>query len=98
MHWGAGQALFVRPVHWLVMLYGTEVVPATLLETRSGRETRGHRFLAPGTLAIAAPDRYERLLRERGFVLADFAARRARIRSEVSALAASASSSCRARF
>jgi glycyl-tRNA synthetase beta chain len=88
MHWGSGTALFVRPVHWLVMLYGAEVVPATLLETRSGRDTRGHRFLAPGKLAIAAPDRYERTLRERGFVLADFAARRARIRAEVTALAA----------
>jgi glycyl-tRNA synthetase beta chain len=89
MHWGEGQALFVRPVHWLVMLYGTDVVPATLLETESGRETRGHRFLAPGTLSIAAPERYERTLRERGFVLADFAARRTRIRSEVTALGAS---------
>jgi glycyl-tRNA synthetase beta chain len=88
MHWGSGTALFVRPVHWLVMLYGAEVVPATLLETRSGRDTRGHRFLAPGKLAIAAPDRYEQTLRERGFVLADFAARRARIRAEVTALAA----------
>ena len=87
MHWGSGSALFVRPVHWLVMLYGKEVVPATLLEAKSGRDTRGHRFLAPGPLAIAAPDRYERTLRERGFVLADFAARRARIRSDVTALA-----------
>jgi glycyl-tRNA synthetase beta chain len=89
MHWGSGHALFVRPVHWLVMLYGSEVVPGTLLETVSGRDTRGHRFLAPRPLRIAAPDRYERTLREQGFVLADFAARRARIRSEVTALARS---------
>ncbi|HUL47847.1 MAG TPA: glycine--tRNA ligase subunit beta [Steroidobacteraceae bacterium] len=88
MHWGSGTALFVRPVHWLVMLYGSEVVPATLLETRSGRETRGHRFLAPRPLRLASPERYERTLRERGYVLADFAARRARIRSDVTALAA----------
>jgi glycyl-tRNA synthetase beta chain len=87
MHWGAGSALFVRPVHWLVMLYGSEVVPATLLETASGRETRGHRFLAPRPLPIASPERYEATLRERGYVIADFAARRARIRSEVTALA-----------
>jgi glycyl-tRNA synthetase beta chain len=87
MHWGEGNALFVRPVHWLVMLYGSEVVPATLLETRSGRETRGHRFLAPRPLRLASPERYEPTLREQGFVLADFAARRARIRSEVTALA-----------
>ena len=32
MRWGAGAAQFVRPVHWLVMLYGAEVVPATILE------------------------------------------------------------------
>jgi glycyl-tRNA synthetase beta chain len=89
MHWGSGDALFVRPVHWLVMLYGKEVVPATLLETVSGRDTRGHRFLAPRPLRLAAPDRYERALREQGFVLADFAVRRARIRSEVTALARS---------
>jgi glycyl-tRNA synthetase beta chain len=89
MHWGEGQALFVRPVHWLVMLYGSEVVPATLLETQSGRETRGHRFLAPRPLSLASPERYERTLREHGYVLADFAARRTRIRNEVTALAGS---------
>jgi glycyl-tRNA synthetase beta chain len=86
MHWGSGTALFVRPVHWIVMLYGTEVVPATLLETVSGRETRGHRFLAPRPLTIASPERYAATLRERGYVIADFAARRARIESEVTAL------------
>lgn len=87
MHWGSGTALFVRPVHWLVMLYGTEVVPATLLETVSGRESRGHRFLAPGALRIPSPQRYAATLRERGYVRADFAARRAHIRDAVTALA-----------
>ena len=88
MHWGAGQALFVRPVHWVVMLYGADVVPATLLETVSGRETRGHRFLAPRPLALATPERYAATLLERGYVIASFATRRARIRAEVTALAA----------
>jgi glycyl-tRNA synthetase beta chain len=83
MHWGEGQALFVRPVHWVVMLFGRDVVPATLLETETGRHTRGHRFLAPRPLSLASPAAYERTLRERGHVLADFAARRERIRSEV---------------
>jgi glycyl-tRNA synthetase beta chain len=83
MHWGEGQALFVRPVHWIVMLFGRDVVPATLLETQTGRHTHGHRFLAPRPLSLASPAAYERTLRERGHVLADFAARRERIRSEV---------------
>jgi len=87
MHWGEGQALFVRPVHWVVMLYGREVVPATLLETAAGRHTHGHRFHAPRPLSLASPGAYEKTLRERGHVLADFAARRARIREGVAALA-----------
>jgi glycyl-tRNA synthetase beta chain len=88
MHWGDGQAMFVRPVHWIVMLFGREVVPATLLETATGRHTHGHRFLAPRPLSLASPAAYERTLREKGHVLADFAARRERIRSEVTSVAA----------
>jgi glycyl-tRNA synthetase beta chain len=83
MHWGDGTAMFVRPVHWVVMLFGKEVVPATLLDTPSGRHTRGHRFHAPKPLLLASPGAYERTLRERGHVIADFAARRERIRAGV---------------
>jgi glycyl-tRNA synthetase beta chain len=88
MRWGAGNAMFVRPVHWVVMLYGKEVVAATLLDTAAGHLTRGHRFHAPRPIRIASPGSYERTLRERGYVLADFAARRERIRAEVAAAAA----------
>jgi glycyl-tRNA synthetase beta chain len=88
MHWGTGQAMFVRPVHWVVMLFGREVVPATILDTPSGRHTRGHRFHAPRPIALASPASYERTLGARGFVVADFAARRERIRTAVAAVAA----------
>ncbi|MBV8342505.1 MAG: glycine--tRNA ligase subunit beta, partial [Gammaproteobacteria bacterium] len=87
MHWGEGEALFVRPVHWVVMLFGKDVVPATLLETRAGRSTRGHRFHAPKPLALATPAAYLRTLAERGHVIADFAAWRERVRSQVAAAA-----------
>jgi glycyl-tRNA synthetase beta chain len=89
MHWGDGTALFVRPVHWVVMLFGKDVIPATLLGTPADRVTRGHRFHAPRPIRLASPGAYERTLRERGFVLADFAARRERIRADVTATAAS---------
>ena len=89
MHWGAGSALFVRPVHWLLMLFGQDVVPATLLDTPAGHVTYGHRFHAPKALRITSAGSYERTLRERGRVLADFAMRRERIRAEVTALATS---------
>jgi len=88
MRWGAGSAEFVRPVHWLVMLYGKEVVPATLLDTPAGNQTRGHRFHAPKPLRVSAPAAYERALRERGYVVADFMQRRGQISERVRAAAA----------
>jgi glycyl-tRNA synthetase beta chain len=88
MHWGSGSAEFVRPVHWLVMLYGKDVVPARLLETEAGSHTQGHRFHAPKPIRITSPAAYERALSERGFVLPDFAARRELIKTRVSAVAA----------
>jgi glycyl-tRNA synthetase beta chain len=88
MRWGAGEAQFVRPVHWIAMLYGKEVVPATLLDTPTGNETRGHRFHAPKPLRLSSPSVYERALRERGYVVADFQARRSLVRERVAALAA----------
>lgn len=81
MRWGAGSAEFVRPVHWLVMLYGKEVIPATLLETSAGNRTQGHRFLAPAPIRLTTPASYVRLLRERGYVVADFTERREKVRA-----------------
>ena len=86
MHWGASDAEFVRPVHWLVLLHGAELIPARLLDTDSRSATRGHRFMAPQELPLAQPADYETMLRERGKVIADFAARRALIREQVIAL------------
>jgi glycyl-tRNA synthetase beta chain len=88
MHWGSGTAEFVRPVHWLVMLYGTDVVTARLLETEAGNHTHGHRFHAPKPIRISSPGTYERALSERGFVLPGFTARRDLIRTKVVEVAA----------
>ncbi len=87
MRWGAGEAQFVRPVHWVVMLYGSQVVPAVLLDTPAGCLTRGHRFHAPKPIRLSSPGAYERTLAGRGRVVADFAARRDQIRAQVSAAA-----------
>ncbi len=85
MRWGSSSAEFVRPVHWLVMLLGTEVVATRILDTEAGRTTRGHRFMAPGDLTLKLPAGYEAVLRDEGKVVADFAARRALIREQVAA-------------
>jgi len=89
MRWGSGDAEFVRPVHWLLMIQGPDVIPASLLDVVAGNVTRGHRFHAPRALRVASPASYERVLRERGRVVADFAKRRDFIQQSVAAAAAS---------
>ena len=88
MRWGSGEAEFVRPVHWLVMLLGSTPVPGRVLDLEAGRTTRGHRFHAPQPLELSHAQDYPSVLEERGRVIADFARRRARIESEVRAAAA----------
>src|SRR5262245_48137509 len=89
MRWGAGDAEFVRPVHWVVMLYGREVVDGTLLGVAAGRMSRGHRFMAPRAIAIASPASYPTALERRGRVLADLDRRRDAIRNQVTEVARS---------
>jgi len=88
MRWGAGEAQFVRPVHWLVLLLGAQVLPAKILGLQAGNATRGHRFHSEGMLRIATPADYEQVLLA-GKVVADFAARREHVRAGVEKLAAS---------
>jgi glycyl-tRNA synthetase beta chain len=88
MRWGAGTAEFVRPVHWLVMLYGSEVIPATVLDVPAGQHTRGHRFMAPKEMKVTSPANYAKALRERGKVIPSFEERREIIRAAVTAKSA----------
>ncbi|MGM0535210.1 MAG: glycine--tRNA ligase subunit beta [Pseudomonadota bacterium] len=82
MRWGASRVEFSRPVHWLVMLYGNEVVEASALGLQAGRTTRGHRFHAPAPIELAHADDYLGAL-EQAWVLADRNRRRERIREQV---------------
>lgn len=88
MRWGSGEQQFVRPVHWVLMLYGTRVVEAEILGIHSGRTSRGHRFHAPQSIALANPAKYVATLREKGRVLADPEERRELIRAAVRSAAA----------
>lgn len=80
MRWGEGSVEFVRPVHWLVLMLGNQVIPATLLGQAAGNETRGHRFHGPGRIVLTAPAAYADTLEREGRVIPGFAARRERIR------------------
>ncbi|GGC10541.1 glycine--tRNA ligase beta subunit [Marinobacterium zhoushanense] len=88
MRWGSSRAEFVRPVKWVVMLLGDEVVPCKLLGHQAGRHTRGHRFHYNEPIELFAGREYANVLKEKGKVLADFDSRRELIRNQLLAQAA----------
>ena len=85
MRWGAGRIEFVRPVHWLLMLFGDDIVDATLLDLRAERYSYGHRFHYDQAIAIDSAAGYEHILASTAFVIADFDRRRADIKRQVAA-------------
>jgi len=87
MRWGDSVAEFVRPVHWLILLHGNEIISGSILGAQASNKSRGHRFHAPGEIVISEPDKYLATLEEKGFVIADFEARLEKIVSGVRCLA-----------
>ncbi len=85
MKWGSKREEFVRPAHWLVMLYGSDVVNAKVLGLHAGRSTRGHRFHYNQAIELAQASDYSNVLRSTGFVLADREERRALVQQQVEA-------------
>jgi glycyl-tRNA synthetase beta chain len=83
MRWGDLEAEFVRPVHWLVMLFGDDVIDAEILTVKSGRDTCGHRFHHPDHIFLGEPAAYAPILETTGHVIADFNDRREAIRGQV---------------
>ncbi len=75
MRWGASREEFVRPVHWLVVLHGSEVLPATVLGVNAGNITSGHRFMAPGEISLDSASSYVNCLHEANVVV-DFESRK----------------------
>ena len=64
--WGSTHETFVRPIRWLCVLLGSEVVPVRYADVVSGNTTRGHRVLGPGEHVVAEPAVYEQVLEEAG--------------------------------
>ena len=81
MRWGASRTQFVRPVHTLCLLLGSELVAGEVLGLHSDRIIRGHRFMGEAQFEIEHADQYPALLEERGMVIADFARRKAFIKA-----------------
>lgn len=87
MRWGDSDAAFVRPVHWLVAIHGTQVLPLEVFGIKAGNETRGHRFHHTGTITLNGADDYAEQLRAPGYVMVDLDDRKALIGKQLVACA-----------
>lgn len=86
MRWGDGNDEYARPVQWIVMLLGHELIPYNFYGLATQAETYGHRFLAPNTVTITNPLQYELLLNDNK-VIGGFEKRRQLIRTQINELA-----------
>ena len=86
MRWDSNDFEFVRPIHWMVSLLGSEVVPVKLLDVVAGRKTQGHRFLGD-SVVLANADDYEEALKSQ-YVIADADERKGMILNQIQELVA----------
>ncbi len=70
MRWADYNFRFARPIHWILALFGEEVVEFSIEDISSGRVTYGHRFLAPQPITLESPEGYQERLRE-AYVVVD---------------------------
>ncbi|CDH20769.1 glycine tRNA synthetase, beta subunit [Xenorhabdus bovienii str. kraussei Quebec] len=82
MRWGDKETQFVRPVHTVTMLLGSDVIDGEILGIKSDRIIRGHRFMGEAEFAIDNAEQYPAILQERGRVIADYYARKALIKRD----------------
>lgn len=86
MRWGRSRDEFLRPVQWMLLLFGDEVLELSMFNLRSDRRTYGHRFHSAGPITVNHADDYESQLKNH-YVIASAAERESLIKEGVTALA-----------
>lgn len=89
MRWGDGDAEFVRPAHWLVVMHGADIVPTQVLSLTAGNITHGHRFHCSEAIELTNASDYKQVMLNRGTVTASFAERQSIIQEQIGNLASS---------
>ena len=87
MRWGDSEIQFIRPVHWVILLFDKTVIQCEILGCQASNITFGHRFHAPEPITVEYPCQYADILRETGYVIADFSARKNRLIAQTKVLA-----------
>lgn len=86
MHWNQYDFEYIRPIHWIVALLDEEIIPLQILDVKSGRASRGHRFLGNDLTFDTAKEYEEKLAAE--FVIADPMKRQEMITEQIAEIAA----------
>jgi glycyl-tRNA synthetase beta chain len=86
MRWGSKSTQFIRPIHTIAMLYGSELIAGDVLEVSSSRSIKGHRFHSNAPFELDCADSYLSQL-EQHYVIADHSKRKAKILEQVQLLA-----------
>ncbi len=94
MRWGNRETKFIRPVHWLVMLMGGDVIEGEVMGLTSDRMSRGHRFHHNKPVWVSTPHNYVDALRD-AYVLVNADERRDRIREQIQIAASQTGGSAR---
>ena len=69
MHWADLDYKFIRPLRWLVALYGQDVIDFEVANVKSGRTSRGHCFLSEGDFEIANAEDYVEACRKASIIV-----------------------------
>ncbi len=86
MRWSDYDSEFVRPVHWIVLLHGDDVIPCEIFAIQSGRMSRGHRFHVKNPVKIPSASEYCNVMLEQGRVMTDWQNRKDSIRNDMNGL------------
>jgi glycyl-tRNA synthetase beta chain len=82
MRWGANKTQFIRPVHTVTILFGSELVEGEILGKQVSNQLQGHRFHHPEKISINHADDVFDVLKS-AYVIADYEQRKAQIRAQI---------------
>ena len=87
MRWSDYDFRFARPIHWIVALFGAEIIPFSIENIASGNLSCGHRFMSNTPFPVSGFADYLEKARAR-YVIVDPEERKKIILEEIRAIAA----------
>ncbi len=87
MRWADSTVEFVRPVHWILLLFGKKTITTNIYSVDSNNHTFGHRFHHPQAVILKNITDYEATLEKKCHVIPSFDKRRQNILQQIEKIA-----------